>query len=258
MKHLGIIGCGWLGLHLAKHFASTHHIQTTTTSIIKKETLLAQGFKATVVAFSDQELYHHATKWEYLNDLEAVIITVPFSKQAQQIELQNRFQNICKFIEGFKKPLFLMSSTGIYPDVNMEISEHTFTDERLHANLILVENLMKQQFTQTNILRLGGLMGDDRYLSKYKVSNTEQPVNHVHYQDVCLVIENMLAQNYVAKTYNVVAPLHPSKSAVMNYQKEILDNSNNNYQPPGRIIKADSLRDQLNYTFSNPDPRKFK
>lgn len=258
MKQLGIIGCGWLGLHLAKHFASTHYIHTTTTSIIKKENLHAQGFEATVVFFPDQELNHHTPKWEYLNELEAVIITVPFSKQAQQIQLQYRFQNICNFLDGFKKPIFLMSSTGIYPDVNTEISENTFTDEKLNANMILVENLMKQQFTQTNILRLGGLMGDDRYLSKYKVSNPEQPVNHVHYQDVCLIVENILAQNYVAKTYNVVAPLHPSKNAVINYQNGMQDNSTNNNQPHGRIIKADALRDQLNYTFRNPDPRKFK
>lgn len=258
MKHIGIIGCGWLGLHLAKHFASTHHIHTTTTSIIKKENLQAQGFEATVVAFSDQELNHYAPKWEYLNDLEAVIITVPFSKQAQQIQLQNRFQNICKFMDGFKKPIFLMSSTGIYPDVNTEISEHTFTDEKLNANMVLVENLMKQQFTQTNILRLGGLMGDDRYLSKYKVSNPEQPVNHVHYQDVCLIVKNMLAQNFVAKTYNVVAPLHPSKNAVINYQNGILDNTINEFPLGGRVVTSKQLMHELNYSFAHQDPKKFK
>ena len=258
MKKLGIIGCGWLGLRLAKHFASTRNIYTTTTSIIKKENLKAQGFEATVVVFSDHELNPNAPKWEYLSELDAVIITVPFSKQAQQIDLQKRFQNICNFLDGCKKPIFLMSSTGIYPDVDMEISEHTFTNEKLNANMVLVENLMRQQFTQTNILRLGGLMGDDRYLSKYKVSNPEQPVNHVHYQDVCLVIENMLIKNYVAKIYNLVAPLHPSKNAVINYQNGILDNTISEHHAVGRVISSATLINELNYTFLNPNPITFK
>lgn len=258
MKQLGIIGCGWLGLRLAKHFANAYQIHTTTTSIIKKETLLANGFDVTTIAFSDQEINTNHTTWDCLLELEALIITVPFSKQMELVQLKNRFENISNFIGGFNKPIFLISSTGIYPDVNVEINEHTFMDDELHANLIGVENLMREKFTQINVLRLGGIMGDDRYLSKYNVSNTEQPVNHVHYQDVGYVIEKMLTQNCAAKTYNVVAPLHPSKSAVMNYQKKILDNSTNTYQPPGRIIKADALRDQLNYIFRNPDPRKFK
>jgi hypothetical protein len=212
----------------------------------------------TTIAFSDQEINTNHTTWDCLHDLEALIITVPFSKQMELVQLQNRFENISNFIGGFNKPIFLISSTGIYPDVNVEINEHTFTDDELHANLIGVENLMRQKFIQTNILRLAGLMGDDRYLSKYNVSNTEQPVNHVHYQDVCFVIENMLAQNYESKIYNVVAPLHPSKSAVINYQKGITEGSIDEMPANGRVVSSAALIKELNYTFLNPNPITFK
>ncbi len=258
MKQLGIIGCGWLGLRLAKHFANAYQIHTTTTSIIKKENLLAQGFDVTIIAFPDQEINTNDTTWDCLHELEALIITVPFSKQMELVQLQKRFENISKFIAGFNKPIFLISSTGIYPDVNVEINEHTFTDDELHKNLIGVENLMREKFTQINVLRLGGIMGDDRYLSKYNVSNQEQPVNHIHYQDIGYVIEKMLAKNCAGKTYNVVASLHPSKSAVINYQKGITASSIDDMPVGGRVVSSAALIQELNYTFINPNPITFK
>lgn len=257
MKNIGIIGCGWLGLHLAEHLYPTNKIFTTTTSEAKKSQITLMGFDLTIINFSSLESSKDITTWKNLDILDAIIITVPFPKQVEINSLLQRFENISQFITGYKKQLFLMSSIGIYPQFETEIEESTFNDNFLVPNLIQVENLMKNKFPQANILRLGGLMGKDRIFSKYKTQPANQVVNHVHFEDICLIIEKMISKNYSSKIYNVVAPLHPTKLEIINFQKGISHNVIIKEKPQGRKILTKLLMDELNYEYKNPDPKMF-
>ena len=258
MKKMGIIGCGWLGFRIASHFYSDYKIYATTTSAINKNKLCSSGFETIAIKFSDDEITHGQRACGIINNLDAIIITVPFSKQTNIKQLENRFENLSLLISGFKKHIFLMSSIGIYPQIDTDIEEDTFEEDDLDQNILFVENLIKSKFPQLNILRLGGLMGDDRVLSKYKISDLDQIVNHVHYNDICLVINQMMEENVSGKTYNVVAPLHPMKIDVINYQKGIQDEIQCESQLRGRKILTNRLERDLNYKFTNPDPRKFQ
>jgi hypothetical protein len=258
MKQIGIIGCGWLGLHIARHLSTENKIYTTTTSELKKDSLLSLGFDAVTIKFPDDELLKDVKCWEPLNDLDVIIITVPFSKQTRIQHLQNRFNNICSFISGFQKNVFLMSSTGIYPYIDIDIEEDTFEDYLLEQNILFVENLIRSKFPQTNILRLGGLMGADRVFSNYKISSPYQVVNHVHYTDICLVIDKIIVENMYGKTYNVVAPLHPRKIDVINYQKGIKEENPKENQIKERKVLTNLLERELDYKYTYPDPRKFE
>ncbi|WP_052456928.1 hypothetical protein [Capnocytophaga cynodegmi] len=148
----------------------------------------------------------------------------------------------------------MTSSVGIYPQINQEINEN-FPCELLDSKLLYVENFLKNQFPQTNILRLGGLMGDDRIFSRYNVSETSQVVNHIHYQDICLIIEKMISLNLQSKLYNVAAPKHPTKQEIINHQKGTkiaIDKT-----PSGKIVLSDRLKTELNYQFLYPNPIYF-
>jgi hypothetical protein len=258
MKRMGIIGCGWLGLRIASHFYSSYKIYATTTSAINKNKLCSLGFETIAVKFSDDEIMPGQKNCGIINHLDAIIITVPFSKQTNIKHLEKRFENMSLFISGFKKHLFLMSSIGIYPQIDTDIEEDTFDEDDLDQNILFVENLIKSKFPQLNILRLGGLMGDDRIFSKYKVSDLNQIVNHVHYNDICLVINQMIDENVSGKTYNVVAPLHPRKIDIINYQKGIQAEIEFESQLRGRKILTNRLERDLNFKFTNLDPRKFE
>lgn len=255
MRKIGIIGCGWLGLHLADYLKSNSEIFTTTTSEYKNKELIQRRFHSEVVRFSDDEISNDHQKWEILNVLDAIILTVPFSKKTDFEALQNRFQNISQFIKGFEKPLFLMSSIGIYPQINQEISESSLPENLLDTNIFGVEKLMKQNFPQINILRLGGLMGEDRYLSKYKISNPNQVVNHVHYSDVCLVIEKMMSLNLTSKTYNIVSPKHPMKQEIIDFQQQLQHTEN--LIPEGRVIISKLSEQELSFEYQCPNPILF-
>lgn len=256
MKKIGIIGCGWLGLRIGKHLSFKHEIITTNRSAYNKSELQSLGFMSFEINFSDTEISSQNVNRTLLGDLDSVVITIPFSAKSEIDKLKIRFQNLSMFLIGFNKQIFLMSSTGVYPQIETDIDEDTFDDEQLNPNIIFVENRIKSEFSQTNILRLGGLMGDDRVLSKYKISEPEQIVNHVHYHDICCVIEKMISNGTSGKIYNVVAPLHPTKNEIINYQKKIAFNSLNETKNGRKILSA-KLQKELEYKFVYPDPVKF-
>jgi pyrroline-5-carboxylate reductase len=53
MKKLGIIGCGWLGNHIAERLSNQYEIFATTTSESKIEELQLKGYHPTLVDFPD-------------------------------------------------------------------------------------------------------------------------------------------------------------------------------------------------------------
>lgn len=259
MKNIGIIGCGWLGSRLAKHLGEAHSIYTTTTTKSKRDKLTAAGYHATCAVFSDDISAPKTAPWAVGNTLDSVIITVPFSKRGDPQALQRRFAHICQFIAGFDKPIFLMSSIGIYPLIRRHISENNVEDSALNPTLLAVEQQVRNHFPQTHILRLGGLMGDNRRLSNYNVSALDDVVNHVHYTDICLIIEEMLKRNMDATILNIVAPEHPTKREIIHHQtgKASPTNCDQSSDTGDRIISSQLSEQMLDYQYRHPNPKFF-
>lgn len=251
MKKAGIIGCGWLGSRIAEVLSKNFEIYTTITTSDKAEPLISKGFHPYVINFPDYLLAEKHPQWQMMNDIDVLIITIPLSgKSCCASSLYNRIQNLFSFIGDYSGQIFLMSSTGVYPDLNEE-----FVEEDLSSNDVPAERMIKAQYPRVNILRLAGLMGDDRFLSKYKVSNLNFFVNHIHYIDICSVIEKMINLQSQSKIYNVVAPFHPTKSEVISIQKNTpyLEE----YEPEGKRISSSKLVHELNFEFTYKDPQYF-
>ena len=253
MKKIGIIGCGWLGFRMAKYFAPTNEIYATTTSDDKVKMLSEQGFQTFKIDFDADEFRKPNEIW---NNLDVIIITIPFPKSADFKVLKKRFENLSSFLKDFEKPIFLMSSIGIYPQIEQEITENNLDESLLNLNIFGIENLMKKNFPQINVLRLGGLMADDRYLSKYKIKEPQQIVNHIHFEDISRIVEKMISENLQSNTYNLVAPLHPTKQQVVDFQTKNIETEIE--ESFGRKIISKYLENDLKYEFLYPDPRKFK
>ena len=250
MKKLGIIGCGWLGNHLAERLSNQYEIFATTTTESKIAALEAKGYTATLVSFPD-ELNSEMKEWEVASELDAIIIAVPFSGlRGSKIPMTGKRENLLRFIGDFKGQIFYTSSTGVYPDAEKE-----FTEDDVPAKEVESENFILEQLPQTNILRLGGLMGGQRLLKNYHISNVEQPVNHIHYADIGSVVEKMLKNHSQSKVYNVVAPVHPNKEEVINAQKGLPFEGERT--AVGRIISPQKLIKELDFEFQYPDPRYF-
>lgn len=251
MKKIGIIGCGWLGSRIATSFSDRYKICTTATTKEKAEELTSRGFNAYVASFPDYQLEEKMQQWKEIPDLDAVIITIPLSgKSCCASSLYNRIQHLLAFVGDFKGQMFVMSSTGVYPD-----SPGEYTEESLSVESVQGERLIRNTYPQVNVLRLAGLMGDNRLLKNYNVSNLQAPVNHIHYADICNVIEKMIETGSEGKLYNVSAPLHPSKAQVINTQKNIA--AQEDIIGEGKIILSSKLISELDFVFEYPDPRAF-
>lgn len=251
MKKIGIIGCGWLGSHIADKLSGQYEIFATTTSESKIKDLSAKGYHITQVSFPDDDISDRMHEWEIAPQLDAVIITVPFSGvRGAEIPLHERAKNLLAFLGDYKGKLYMMSSTGVYSDVEKE-----FTEDDRSADDVPSENSIKNRFPEVNILRLAGLMGDQRLLKNYNISNLDLLVNHIHYADICSVVEKMLENGSHSKVYNVVAPVHPNKEEIINAQKGLPYSGERATQ--GRIISPEKLISDLNFEFQYPDPRYF-
>ncbi|MDY0932969.1 NAD(P)-binding domain-containing protein [Chryseobacterium sp. CFBP8996] len=250
MKKIGIIGCGWLGNHIAERLSNQYEIFATTTTESKIEDLQSKGYHTTLVSFPN-ELNPEMKEWDAAKKLDAIIISVPFSGiRGAQIPMNDKRENLLNFLGNFKGQLFLTSSTGVYPE-----TEKDFTEDDKPAQEVESESFILDKFPQTNILRLAGLMGDQRLLKNYNISNLDLLVNHIHYADICSVVEKMLDNHSESKVYNVVAPIHPNKEEVINAQKDLPYEGTRT--TVGRTISPNKLIEELDFEFQYPDPRYF-
>lgn len=252
MKNIGIIGYGWLASRITVSVSDQYEIYTTTTTDKKADELNANGIHSEVVSFPDYQLTEPHRQWQVIKSLDVLIITIPISEKSCCVSsLYNRIQNLSSFIGDYKGQMFLMSSTGVYPDESKE-----FTEEDVPIEKVSGERMIKSKYPQVNILRLGGLMGDNRLLKNYNVGNLDFAVNHIHYADIAGILLKMIEKGSERRLYNVTAPLHPSKAQVINAQKDIQDKEEI-IEIKGKKILSSKLVSELGYIFQYPNPREF-
>ncbi len=237
---VAIIGCGWVGERLAKYLtAKNYHVIATTTS---PEKILPLQQVATEVQLLD---FNSTIDFGFLSAVDVAIFSMPISRNAWH-------QGFEKLDNEFPKTI-LFSSTGVYPQENKVFTEKD--TDNLRADILASENLVRQKFPQTNILRFGGLMGDERALKNMFKNRTPEnpgkPTNYIHYEDILPIVDLFLHSEIKAETYNIVAPEHPSIAEVLNIESE------NNADHKQRIISSEMLIQDFNYTFIHPNPKYF-
>ncbi|MDD2358212.1 MAG: NAD(P)-binding domain-containing protein [Thiovulaceae bacterium] len=234
---ISLIGCGWLGKPLCKTLDENYQVSCYTR---RQEEIHLDHY------------YYNPPKESLFWDCDYLIVAIStkdnYLETLKQIALNADANTV----------LILMSSISVYKEYDCEIDEGnpiTQSSKQYEA-----EQLLQELRDKLIILRLGGLMGDDRIAGKWsKVSLfADGFVNYVHRDDVIGVVEAVLSQKIEHGIFNVVAPKHPLRSAVHNSNAQKFGFRLGEFKEMCyRKVFSTVLERDIKYNFRYPDPLKF-
>lgn len=262
MTQISILGCGWLGLPLAKDLVKNGLLVKGSTTSSSK---LAHIEKLGVLPFL-MELQPNAIDGDittFLKGSEILIIDIPPKLRSNNSEdFVGKMQTLIPFIEQSDvQNVLFVSSTSVYGEDNDLVTETTplNPDSEGGRQLVIVEDLLqKNTHFQTTILRFGGLVGPDRnpvrfLAGKENLPNAKAPINFIHQTDCIGIIQKIIALNCWNETFNAVSPYHPTREEY--YTKKALEwqvvapTFDPTSSGTGKRISSDKLQTILKYTF---------
>ncbi|MBL0736343.1 SDR family oxidoreductase [Flavobacterium sp. GN10] len=266
MKKISILGCGWLGLPLAKALiAKGNSVNGSTTSENKLSILKDAGINPFLVTVESDGISENIDS--FLAESEILIIDIPpklrtVDPSSEKKVFVEKIKNLIPFIEKstVKKVLFV-SSTSVYGDDNGLVTEETIPnpDTESGKQLVLAEKLLQEnQNFESTILRFGGLIGEDRHPVKFlagkeNLENPDAPINLIHQKDCIAIIEAIINQSKWNELFNAVAPFHSTrkeyyiqKATEMNLTSPKFNSEKSNIQ---KVISSEKIENHLNYKF---------
>ena len=271
MKKISILGCGWLGLPLAKSLLKKgFSVKGSTTSFEKISLLNEVGISAFQIELTGNSSI--GTIAAFLNNSEILIIDIPPKLRGNTNEnFVKKIKNLIPFIEESSvENVIFISSTSVYPDLPLENNnQNVYTEETKAApnlengrQLVEVEHLLQNNTNfKTNVIRFGGLIGEDRQpvrsLSGNKMlQNPSAPINLIHQKDCIGIIETIIEKNAWNETFNAAAPFHPTrkeyytqKAIELNLAAPQFETSEPNF---GKTISSCKIDSILKYVFQKP------
>lgn len=262
MKHLLILGCGWVGEELAKLYQSKGwQVWATTTQEEKYHRLKSDGIFAYVHNFDQEKELDLPLEVRF----DAVVTSVPATAKNSLEDLGFRFYQVFRALSAiaYDKHYFL-SSVGVYPDIDGTFDERYNEEDKLTPKLRFAEKRM-QSLPETTVFRLGGLFGKQRIFAKYfqdKIVTTgDQPANFIHLDDVLGLIDGAIQQKIQNGIYNLVCPEHPlKKDVIMKSAEKYILSYPAGFEPKDsfqKVVLGEELPLLLNYTFKYPSPLDF-
>jgi nucleoside-diphosphate-sugar epimerase len=250
---ISILGCGWLGLPLAKSLTQKgFSVKGSTTSVAKINRLESAGIKAFQIDIGKRN-YDIS---EFLNS-DILIIDIP----PQAVD---DYAHLTKKIEDSPvSHVIFISSTSVYPMTNGTADENTPTKDN---KLTQTEDVFrKNENFQTTVIRFAGLLGYNRKPGNYFrngriIDNPEGYVNFIHRDDCIRIISRIIDQDLWNETFNACADTHPTRREF--YTKEFLQEGreepqfNEKADNSFKKVSNEKLKKQLHYNFKFADLMK--
>lgn len=267
MKSVAIVGLGWLGLPLARYLqnlgwqvkgSKRTHEGAEQMRLIRLETY---PLELTPDINADPDDLHN------LLSVDALVINIPPSQYF--FDGQHYVQGVKNIVNeallhGVQHIIFI-SSTSVFAEQSGQFDETMAPqpDTATGKALVEVENwLFQLQHIDCDILRLGGLVGEDRHpvysLAGKTIKAGHSPVNLVHFDDCARAIQLLLETPSYQRLYHLVATQHPSKAKYYTEMAQKLQLNPPHFvcdeQDPQRIILADKICRELEFVYQYPDP----
>ena len=266
---ISILGCGWLGLPLAKKLIENgYEVKGSTTSESNLELLKNAGISPYQIKMEENEITGNMES--FLENTDVLLVDVPPKLRGDFTEnFVQKIKNLIPFVENSKvEKVVFVSSTSVYGDTFpiQELDEESALnpDTESGKQLVEVEKLLQSNENfQTTILRFGGLIGPERNPAKFlagkeNVANPNAPINFIHQEDcigiICAMLRQVENDNWKWNdTFNAVTPNHPNrenyyteKALEMNLKVPTFVKDSNSI---GKKISSKKLQGMLHYSF---------
>ncbi|MBF6641562.1 SDR family oxidoreductase [Flavobacterium sp. J49] len=264
MKKISILGCGWLGLPLAKSLIAKGFLVKGSTTSSEKITLFQNaGINAFQITLSEHGISGDIDS--FLSDSEILILDIPPKLRGNSGEnFIAKIQQLIPFIEkAAVQRILFVSSTSVYTDDNSVITEKTKPKPDTESGKQLWETeqlLQSHSHFKTTVVRFGGLIGEDRHpiyflAGRQHLENPNGPINLIHQIDCIGIIESIIEQDYFGETFNAVTPFHPTRKDYYSQKATTLGLSLPEFDESkpsvGKTILSDTIATVLGYEFQN-------
>jgi nucleoside-diphosphate-sugar epimerase len=265
MRTVSILGCGWLGLPLAKEIIkSGYEVKGSTTSAKKLSSLMANK----IIPFHiilDPDL-----KGENLNsffecDYLVINIPPPRNSNPEKFHLEQIRSVFNELKKARCRKIVFISSTSVYGNTNSEVDEDSPVNPETASGKALnnvEEYLRSESDLKITIIRFGGLIGEDRNPASYfagrkNIPGGNTPVNLIYLNDCVGIIKLVIKNEIWNVTVNGVSPIHPTKKefytkAAANLNLELPEFDDDIV--PYKIVSSTKVKALLKYEFIYPDP----
>ncbi|WP_220718497.1 SDR family oxidoreductase [Agarivorans litoreus] len=264
IKRISIVGCGWLGMPLAKSLLEQgYHVLGSKRRSDELAELSAAGIEAYRLELNPQL---DSNNIEALLNSDLLIINIPPGRKTNTAEFH--IAQISHLLaaakrQGLKKVLFV-SSTSVYGPMQGVVDEssprlpETTSGKALKQ---IEDELINDVDFDASILRFSGLVGGQRkpgrFLSGKTVSGPSSPINIIHRSDCIKIISQIIKRDCWGESFNASADLHPTKQAFYQLAAEQLGLAAPNFvdgTASNKVIANNKLKASLNFQFTYPDP----
>lgn len=266
MKQISILGCGWLGLPLAKALLENgFSVNGSTTSEGKLSTLENSGIQSFLIALESKSVSGEMEL--FLKDSKILIVDIPPKLRGNSKEsFIEKIITLIPYIENSTvENVIFISSTSVYGDTSpaeFNVTEETRPHPETESGkqLLQAEYLLQSNSSfKTTALRFGGLIGEDRHpikslAGRKNIENPKAPINLIHQKDCIGIILKIIEKKSWNETFNAAAPFHPSREEY--YTQKAIDLNlalpEFNFELPtfGKLILSAKLKTVLDYTFA--------
>ncbi|XOV79644.1 MAG: sugar nucleotide-binding protein [Aestuariibacter sp.] len=267
MSKVVVIGAGWLGLPLAKQLSSRGHevIVTKRKPEECEHFSEVQGLPAIPyqlgMAFPEE-----------LADAEIYIINIAPGRSTMEreqfvLDMQRLFTSC---LQG-KGHMLFVSTTSVYGERERTIIETSETEPLTESALahVELENWLQQEAKKrSTIIRLAGLLGEDRnpvqhFAGKRDITAAHKVVNFVHREDVMAAIVAVIEKKHWGHVFHLCSTEHPTRLAYYKwaaqqlYLKEPHFMDESKQEPSGKLVDASNTINVLGVTLKYPSPYKM-
>ncbi|UAX43064.1 SDR family oxidoreductase [Pasteurella canis] len=267
MKSVSIVGLGWLGLPLARHLKNlgweVKGSKRTHEGAEQMRLIRLESYPLELTP----EINADPDDLTMLLSVDSLVINIPpsqyfFNPQHYVLGIQNLVNEA--LLQGVNHIIFI-SSTSVFPEITGQFDESSIPQPNSEITKALIEVeqwLFQLDNIDCDIIRFGGLVGDDRHpvysLAGKEVKAGNSPVNLVHFDDCARAIQLLLETPSHQRLYHVVAPEHPRKAEYYSIMAKKLGIEAPHFissdDDPVRIILANKICQEIDFVYQYPDP----